>query len=51
MYLHCMKNVEWASGSPIHKLLEIGVFGSYEITSSSNSVCHCDNDSFSFLLS
>lgn len=37
MYLCCMKNVEQADGSIKYRLLEIGVLGSYESTSSYTS--------------
>lgn len=44
IYLHCMRNVEWEDGLTNYRLLEIGVFGIYESTSSSAS----DNHSLSF---
>ena len=41
MYLRCMRNNERTNGSIDYRLLEVGVFGSYESTGSSTS----DSDS------
>lgn len=37
MYLHWMRNVEWAYFSISYMLIEIGFFGSHESTNSSES--------------
>lgn len=43
LYLHCMKNIEWADGAVKYRILEIGMFSSYDNTYDSRS----DSDSLS----